>query len=166
MNKLISKILIGVLLIAGCTSNSETQKVDIDAEKAAANEVLRTYKTAIESLNIDKTIELFSDDSQIFESGGNEGTYRQYVEHHLGPELKVFKSFKFSDYEIETIVDLPYAFATESYIYTIVLAEDEREIKKKGIATSVLKKTNGIWKIIKSHSSARRFKVEQEDHDK
>ena len=45
---------------------------------------------------------------------------------HLGPELGHFKKFEFSDYEIDAEVDLPYAFTTETYIYTIVLNPDEK----------------------------------------
>jgi len=59
---------------------------------------------------------------------------------------------------VDVQVDAPYAFTTETYIYHIVLAEDGREIKQKGVATSILKKMDGTWKIIKSHSSARRIK--------
>ncbi|WP_371815901.1 hypothetical protein [Flavobacterium sp. CS20] len=57
---------------------------------------------------------------------------------------------------------MPYAFTTETYIYTIVLNPDEkgesRTIKKKGVATSILKKMDGKWKIIKTHSSSRNTK--------
>lgn len=50
---------------------------------------------------------------------------------------------------------------TETYIYTIDIKSDEeigresRIIKKKGVATSILKKIDGDWKIIKTHSSSR-----------
>lgn len=59
------------------------------------------------------------------------------------------------------MVDLPYAFTTETYIYTIDLkANEEKEraaqiINKKGVATSILRKTDGVWKIMKTHSSSR-----------
>ncbi|CAL66225.1 hypothetical protein GFO_1251 [Christiangramia forsetii KT0803] len=39
----------------------------------------------------------------------------------MGPELGHFKKFEFSDYEIDVQVDTSYAFATETYIYNIVL---------------------------------------------
>jgi len=52
-------------------------------------------------------------------------------------------------------VDMPYAFTTESYIYNIVLKEEARKVERKATATSVLKKIDGNWKIIKTHSSSR-----------
>ena len=75
-----------------------------------------------------------------------------------------FKSFTFSDYEINTTVNLPYAYTTENYLYTIVLKGDEakgtqeRTIESKGVATSILEKINGEWKIIHSHTSFKKLK--------
>ena len=105
---------------------------------------------------------MFTNDSEVFESGGVEGSYAHYIEHHLGPELGHFKKFEFSDYEIDAEVDLPYAFTTETYVYTIVLNPDDngntRTIKKKGVATSILKKIDDKWQIVKTHSSSRNVK--------
>ncbi len=51
-------------------------------------------------------------------------------------------------------MDGKYAFATETYTYTLVQVKDKTEVKRKGVATSVLKKINGDWKIMISHSSS------------
>ena len=128
------------------------------SEEDKVKGVLSSYWKALEALNIDNTEQLFTENSAIFESGGVEGTYVHYVEHHLGPELKAFKSFELDDYTVDVNVDLPYAFATETYVYRIVLAEDEKLIEQKGVATSVLKKMDGQWKIHKMHTSARRIR--------
>ena len=53
-------------------------------------------------------------------------------------------------------IDSKYAFAAETYNYTLVRAKDKIEVKRKGVATSVLKKVNGEWKIMVSHNSSRR----------
>ena len=131
-------------------------------EKEAVLTVMKSYKDALQNLTTDGTFELFTEDSEVFESGGVEGTYSHYIEHHLGPELGHFEKFEFSDYEIDVKVDVPYAFTTETYLYTIVLNPDDkgnsRTIKKKGVATSLLKKIDGKWKIIKTHSSSRNTK--------
>ncbi|WP_286814362.1 MULTISPECIES: nuclear transport factor 2 family protein [unclassified Maribacter] len=135
---------------------------DANAEKDAVLTVMKSYKNALQNLTTDGTFELFTEDSEVFESGGVEGTYSHYIEHHLGPELGHFEKFEFSDYEIDIKVDVPYAFTTETYVYTIVLNPDDkgnsRTIKKKGVATSLLKKIDGKWKIIKTHSSSRNTK--------
>jgi len=140
------------------TNTSETN------EEQAVESVMKSYKDAIQNLTIDGTKKLFTKDATVFESGGVEGTFENYLAHHLGPELDHFNSFLFSDYKIDVEVDLPYAFTTETYIYTIDIKEDKekgrasRIIKKKGVATSVLKKVNENWKIIKTHTSSRNTK--------
>jgi len=149
-----------LLLVCTLFIITSTQGQNKDSE--AVLSVMKTYKDALQNLTTEGTFELFTKDSKVFESGGVEGTYANYIEHHLGPELGHFKKFEFSDYEIDAEVDLPYAFTTETYIYTIVLNPDKkgesRTIRKKGVATSILKKMDGKWKIIKTHSSSRNTK--------
>ena len=123
----------------------------------AIKNVLHAYKTKIENLDTSGVSQLFLSKSKIIEQGKDEGTISHYLQHHLGPELKEFKSFKFSDYKVEVNVVGNYAFTTESYTYTITL-NDDKQIKSTGLATSVLQKTNNKWKIWQSHSSFRRAK--------
>ncbi len=145
------KIFISSIII--CISFfSFSQNKEIEAVKL----VLKKYSNAVEKLEVAATENLFTTDSQIFESGGSEGTYAHYLEHHLIPEFKDFTSFKYSDYKVDVKVDGKYAFATEKYNYALVLAKDKTEVKRKGVATSVLKKVNGEWKIMISHNSSRK----------
>jgi len=151
-----------LVLFLFTTGKMLSQDVNAQEEKEAVLNVMKSYKDALQNLTTEGTFKLFSENSEVFESGGVEGTYAHYIEHHLGPELGHFEKFEFSDYEIDVQVDAAYAFTTETYIYTIVLKADEkgdtRTIKKKGVATSILKKMNGEWKIIKTHSSSRNSK--------
>lgn len=150
--------LVALLIMA--TSPSFSQ--DTNTEKEAVLTVMKSYKDALQNLRTEGTFNLFSEDSEVFESGGVEGNYAHYIEHHLGPELGHFKKFEFSDYKIDVKIDKPYAFTTETYVYTIVLKADDQEsnrtLKKKGVATSILKKIDDEWKIVKFHSSSRNFK--------
>ena len=126
-----------------------------EAEAAAVRAVLSTYKAAIEKLDATGTERLFTADSKIFETGGVEGSYTEYLGHHLGPELKEFKSFRFSDYKVDVHFEGPVALATESYKYRIETKSGE-VAERLGVATSVLRKENGLWKIVAMHNSARR----------
>lgn len=126
-----------------------------DAE--AIKKTLNAYKSKIESLDTNGVAALFVTNSKIIEQGKDEGTISHYLEHHLGPELKDFKSFKFSNYKADVNVIGNYAYTTESYTYTITL-KDDKEIKSNGLATSVLQKVKGDWKIVQSHSSFRKAK--------
>jgi ketosteroid isomerase-like protein len=171
MNTYLKSIgLVAITLLAFTSCKEQEQKVeevqeavavDVSAEKEAVAAVMKSYKDAVQALTTEGTKELFTNEATIFESGGSEGTYETYESHHLGPELKAFDSFTFSDYTIDVKVDMPYAFTTETYIFTIGLKANEekgreaRTIKKKGVATADLKKIDGKWKITKTHSSSR-----------
>jgi ketosteroid isomerase-like protein len=129
-----------------------------NSDKEAVKAVLNNYKKAIEKLDTSGVVNLFVKDSKVFEQAKDEGTIGHYLEHHLGPELKEFKSFIFSNYKVDVTVAGEYAFSTETYIYTIILAKDAKEIKSQGVATSVLRKTKDGWKIMQTHSSFRKAK--------
>lgn len=160
MKKIKTIFLPFLSVLAFTTANA--QDTALSSEKDAVISVMKKYKEALQNLTTEGTFGLFTDDSQVYEQGGVEGTYNNYIEHHLGPELGHFKNFAFSDYSIEVEVDLPYAFTTEAYIYTIELKTEEngesRIISKKGVATSILMKMANGWKIIKTHSSSRNNK--------
>ena len=153
-------ILTSILTIMLVSANAQEQL--ISQEKEAIIQVMKAYKSALENKTTEGTFELFSVDSEVYEQGGIEGTYANYIEHHLGPELSHFNRFEFSDYTIQVEVGLPYAFTTETYTYTIELQSEKgaspRIINRKGVATSILKKIDGKWKIIKTHSSSRNTK--------
>ena len=126
------------------------------AERAAVQAVLSHYKAAIERLDARDTEQLFTADSAIFETGGTEGTYANYLAHHLGPELHEFKSFKFSDYKVDVhLLGPTAAHAIETYKYRIETKSGEI-VERLGVATSVLKKENGRWKVAMMHNSGRK----------
>ncbi|GAA4388654.1 YybH family protein [Hymenobacter koreensis] len=138
------------------------------ADETAVKAVLTKYQQAVQKLDTTGTHRLFTANSQVFESGGVEGTYRHYAEHHLGPELKEFSAFTFSDYKAAVQVDGPYAFATETYTYTINLKKGPQDkeakapIVRRGVATSVLRKNAaGQWQIMSTHSSARTPRIKK-----
>lgn len=129
------------------------------ADKAAVQKVLSEYNSAIEQLDARGTEKLFAADSAIFETGGAEGTYANYLAHHLGPELVEFKSFRHSDHKVDVhLLGPDAAHAIETYKYRIETKSGE-VIERMGVATSVLRKENGQWKIVLMHNSGRRPKA-------
>ncbi len=128
------------------------------ADSAAVRTVLSQYKSAVERLDAKGTDRLFTGDSQVFENGGVEGSYANYLAKHLGPELGHFKSFKFSDYKVDVRFEGPVALTTETYNYRIETAKGEI-VERRGVATSVLKKVGRDWKILSTHGSSRKPKV-------
>lgn len=134
---------------------SASLKASAQSEEAV-KATLSAYKNAIEKLDTTGTGKLFSKNSVVIESGSVEGSYNDYVHHHLGPELREFKSFKFNNYKISVLVIGNAAVATETYEYEIIALKDGAVYKRKGVATSMLVNENGTWKILNTHSSSRK----------
>ena len=126
-------------------------------DSAAVRLVLSQYKSAVERLDAKGTERLFTGDSQVFENGGVEGSYANYLAKHLGPELGHFKSFKFSDYKVDVRFEGAVALTTETYNYRIETEKGEI-VERRGVATSVLKKVGRQWKILSTHGSSRKPK--------
>ena len=146
-------VLLALAPMAATALSAATLEQEVSA--AAIRSVLSTYDRAIERLDPRGTETLFAKDSQIFESGGSEGNYANYLAHHLTPELGQFRSFKFSDYKLSIRFEGPIALATETYTYRIGTKKGEIS-ERVGVATSVLKKIGDRWQIIVMHSSAHK----------
>jgi uncharacterized protein (TIGR02246 family) len=146
-----------VVAVAMSAAAATQPTVNRAADTKAVQGVLSQYKAAIEKLDAKGTERLFTPDSQIFETGGSEGTYANYLSRHLGPELAAFRSFKFSDYKVSVRFEGPVALATESYRYRIEPKTGD-VAERIGVATSVLKKVGGRWMIVSMHNSGRRPK--------
>lgn len=151
MRALISLLLLVLLTATGLV----TAQSPVDADTAAVKAVLKSYKTSIERLNLAGVEQLFAPDNQVIESGKVEGGYVDYRDNHIGPELGHFASFQFSDYAVTVRLEGSIALATETYRYTIKLKDKPEPIQRQAVATSVLKKSEGQWKIVSMHSSSR-----------
>lgn len=149
--------LVQALMPTTATKASDARPTEAESRDdiGAVKNVLAAYKQGLEQLDVSKLGHLFTADSQVFESGGVEGTFANYLEHHIAPELAEFAEFSFRDYTVDVRLELPYAFTTETYVYKIVLKADGRVVEKKGLATSVLKKTAAGWQFQQTHTSSR-----------
>lgn len=146
--RLLSKIAtVAALTMAGPAFADD--RSDVEA-------VLKNYRSAIERLDGAAATPLFAADARIFEQGGDEGDWNKYLTHHLAPEFAEFTLFKFSDYKIDVAVYGDMAVTAERYRYDLVLKKDASKISRLGVATAVLKRTPGGWRIVQHHSSSRK----------
>lgn len=154
---LITLLLTSLLAYSAAAQTTATPAANA-TDEAAVRLVLRRYQQAVEKRDTTGTDRLFAPNSVVVETGSREGTYRHYAAHHLAPELKEFSSFKYDNYKADVTVDGNYAFATETYTYAIGLPKTpQTPIKRRGVATSVLRRVaGGEWQIISSHNSARK----------
>ncbi|MDQ8757396.1 nuclear transport factor 2 family protein [Sphingosinicella sp. LHD-64] len=152
MHMFIAGAMAAVSLVAAQSANAhETSRA---ADVAAVTAVLGEYRSAIERLDASGTERLFVADSQIFENGGVEGSYTNYLSHHLGPELRAFRSFRFSEVNVDIRFEGPVALATESYGFRIEPAQGD-PVERRGVTTSVLRKDGNVWRIVSLHGSSR-----------
>ncbi|MFQ5527869.1 MAG: YybH family protein, partial [Thermoanaerobaculia bacterium] len=102
-------------------------------------ETAAAYLTAMEASDLEAAGALFAADSLIFETGGVEGTWSAYRDHHIGPELDAIKSFVISHRPPaeQASADGTMAFVAWPIEYTIELA-DGRVIESRGTVTFVL----------------------------
>lgn len=122
--------------------------------EAGAKAVLVAYREAISARDADAMTVLFTGESSVFENGKDEGTFTNYIEHHLGPELDGITSFTFGEPTVAVTRMGHVAYGRETYTYRIELA-DGRVIDREGVATSVLHHDADGWKIVQYHSSSR-----------
>jgi len=159
MKKIILTLLllsISGLMYAQNMDHSNHKNMAVSKEVEAVKKVLKAYKNALEALDVSDTQKLFTADADIFENGKYEGSFQDYLDHHIGPELGHFKEFSFSDYKVDVQIDGNIAVAFETYNYKIITGGDEsRTIERQAVATSVLKKTETGWKIMQNHGSSR-----------
>ena len=148
---LVSVAVVGAALSA---SPAQAHRTDCGPQRASIERVLADYRSAIERLDARGTERLFAADSAVFENGGVEGTYANYLAHHLGPELGHFRSFRFADHRLDLWCDGAVAVATETYTYRIERTEGA-PIERRGVTTSVLHRTGRNWQIVNMHGSSR-----------
>ncbi len=131
----------------------------------APTAVAAAYLDAMESGDLDAAEKLFGNSSSIYESGGQEGTWKHYREHHLGPEIDAVESFTISRGESEShkSQDGSMAFVAWPIEYRIVLKGD-RTIESKGTVTFVLTRGDDGFRIRHLHWSSRR-KPSSTEHD-
>lgn len=103
MNSVLKTVLAASFVLSAAAMAQPASRA---ADTRAVQAVLAQYKAAIERLDAKGTERLFASDSQIFETGGSEGTYANYLVHHLGPELAAFEPFKFSETEVGRVLGL------------------------------------------------------------
>lgn len=139
-------------LLAGGISAAQSQ--------LQPKEVAAAYFVAIQKSDLAAAGALFVRESSIFETGGVEGTWEHYRDHHLGPEIDDIAEFEISpkDPVITESDDATLVVVAWPIDYTISL-KDDREIRSRGTVTFVLGREDGFYKIRHLHWSSRRFET-------
>lgn len=146
--------LVTVVGVAGVSFyNSVSAQTD---EVRAVTDVLTQEAAAVEKGDLTALDKLWANDESVtvFESGHANYGWNDYRNTHLGPELKEFKNTKYAFSDMKVKVDGKTAWAT--FKYSIAAEMGTRKIESDGLATAVLEKRDGKWRIVHWHSSAPR----------
>lgn len=140
--------LIGLLVLE--TGSAFTQSADSDITA-----FFKTYDAAFNARGLDKLATLYHPDVTIFEGSGINRGWVDYRDNHLGPELKSFENLQWAHSQIVVqILGDSSAYVTAEYSIKYKLGE--RVVDSGGIATHILVKDQGKWRIRHSHTAARR----------
>ncbi len=143
--------------LVGCGGAPVSQESAVTPPSQTPVEVAAAYLDAMESGDLEAAEALFAPQSSVFESGGEEGTWQQYREHHIGPELDAIESFTIvrGEPEAQTSQDGSMAFVAWPIEYRIQL-NDGRTIESRGTVTFVMVVEGAEHRIRHLHWSSRR----------
>lgn len=115
----------------------------------------KAYDAAFNARDLEKLAAMYHPDVTIFEGSGINRGWADYRDNHLGPELKSFQNLQWAHSNI-VVHPLGDSAAYVTADYSIKYQAGERAVDSGGIATHVLVRDQGVWKIRHSHTAARR----------
>ncbi|MEQ8577982.1 MAG: nuclear transport factor 2 family protein [Balneola sp.] len=121
-------------------------------EKDMIAKKLGDLKTAIVENDSEKAGEILHDDVTILEGGGME-TKSQYLSHHFHSDGKFLSAMNREKISQEISVEGNMAWVTSKTKMTGTYSE--RKIDLSSLELAVLKKENGMWRVIALHWSSR-----------
>jgi uncharacterized protein (TIGR02246 family) len=142
-------VAVVVMLMGGAVQGQESP----DQKAIAA--FFASYDKAFNTKDLAALGALYHPDVTVYEGGGINPGWADYRDRHLGPELKAFGNLKFSHEKVSVrLIGPDAAYVTAEYLLDAVM--DGKDIRSGGLATYVLIREAGQWKIRHSHTSSRR----------
>lgn len=92
------------------------------------------------------------------ESGGQNSSLQDLIEHHVEPEGDALAELKLVFSDIEVNFEEGFAWAIASVSVKATIKSDGRKIDKKGYETFLLRDVEGTWRVVHTHSSTRSVK--------
>lgn len=122
---------------------------------AQIRDFFKAYDAAFNAKDLQKLGALYHPEVTIFEGAGINRGWVDYRDNHLGPELKAFQNLQWSHSNV-VIHLLGDAAAYVTADYSIKYSTGDRAVDGSGIATHVLVREQGQWRIRHSHTASRR----------
>ncbi|MEO7659614.1 MAG: nuclear transport factor 2 family protein [Pyrinomonadaceae bacterium] len=147
---------VALLIGAGAGRGSLQTVAAHDDDVKLVTDVLTQEAAAVEKGDLAALDKIWANDESVtvFESGHANYGWNDYRNTHLAPELKEFKNTKYTFTDLKVKVDGKTAWAT--FKYSLAADMGTRRVESGGLATAVLEKRDGKWRIVHWHSSAPR----------
>jgi len=150
MKKSLLRFSVFLLILLLCFTFNCTQqgeKVDVEADIAAINELLNQYASSINAGDIDLWISLWADDGIQMPPDNPAVIGKENIKAGLQSSFDLFNWKMTIDGE-EVKVAGDWAFARGNYTYTLTPKEEGKTIKCNGKYLSILaKQADGSWKF-------------------
>lgn len=148
MQRTATVFLIAVIVSAVAAGAAQSKDTEIMG-------FFKDYDAAFNAKDLTTLAKLYHADVTIFEGTGINRGWADYRDNHLGPELKQFQNLQWahSNLVVHVLSDSS-AYVTADY--SIKYQSGDRTVDSGGIATHVLVKEQGQWKIRHSQTAARR----------
>lgn len=126
----------------------------LTGEAAQVGAIIQALFAAAERGDLAALDTLYAGDSlTVIEGAGLDRRWTEYRDHHLAPELKEMKNFRYRPSEIEAHVAGNTAWAI--FRYTLSADAGERHVDIVGRGTAVLERRGERWVIRHTHTSGR-----------
>ena len=144
------------LVLLTAAAGSAIGATSAPAQESEITAFFKAYDAAFNAKDLNKLATLYHPDVTIFEGSGINRGWVDYRDNHLGPELKSFQNLQWAHANIvmHPLGDSA-AYVTAEYAIKYQMGE-KPAVDSGGIATYVLVKEQGQWKIRHSHTAARR----------
>lgn len=154
----LATLMLGAVAFGSMTVSSSASAQSANRSIQQATAVIRAVFAAAERADLAALDTLYAGDSlTVFESAGINRGWKDYRDHHLGPELKEMTGFKYRPIDITTRVEGNLAWATVSY--ALQAKEGTRTIDNFGRGTYVLERAGSgdkaRWVVRHSHTASR-----------
>jgi ketosteroid isomerase-like protein len=152
-----SAIVVGLVAFAVSSKSMATAQ---GSDEVAVREALMKSAASFEKNDMAAATQVWANDESltVFESGHANYGWADYRDHHLGPEMKEMQNTKYSFSDMKIHLAGNTSWVTMKYSIAADVGEPgkTRHVEGAGLATAVLEKRDGQWRIVHWHSSAPR----------
>lgn len=95
------------------------------------------------------------DGARFFETGGQNDSLTDLIEHHVEPEGDALESLDLIFSNIQTHINGDFAWVLADVEVKATVRKDQRKIHNRGYETFIFQRIGGSWKVLHTHSSSR-----------